>query len=249
MIEADEIVIGKDTVIGDVDVKCKRFTIGDYSKLGDGARIRGNEIKIGSHFYNSSGLTIGGGGNSGPRANLTIGDRCTLHNNFINVCEPIEIGNDVGLSPEVSLITHGFWQSVFEGHPRKFEGITIDNGVILGYRSTVLPGVTIGRDSVIGACSVVSKDIPPRVIAAGNPCKYIRDIKEPTEEEKHKMFRDMCWFYPEYIDWNYPEITIDNFTVDVLKQMHRGTESRGSDKLRDYLRKYGIRIYTERPFG
>lgn len=54
--------------------------------------------------------------------------------------------------------------------------ITIKKNVVIFYNSLVLKGVTIGENSVIGSCSVVTKDIPPNVFAAGNPAKVIRNI-------------------------------------------------------------------------
>ncbi|KAF4725178.1 hypothetical protein FOZ63_015769, partial [Perkinsus olseni] len=63
--------------------------------------------------------------------------------------------------------------------------ITIGDDVWIGGRTVVLPGVTIGTGSIIGAGSVVTKDIPAHTIAAGNPCKPIKAApKEPTDEEK-----------------------------------------------------------------
>ena len=54
---------------------------------------------------------------------------------------------------------------------------------------SVLPGVTIGSDTIIGAGSVVNKDIPSGVIAAGNPCKVIRKITE-ADKKKYPIFED-----------------------------------------------------------
>jgi maltose O-acetyltransferase len=54
--------------------------------------------------------------------------------------------------------------------------ITIENNVVIYYNSVVFKGVTIGENSVIGACSVVTKDIPPNVFAAGSPAKVIRNL-------------------------------------------------------------------------
>lgn len=65
--------------------------------------------------------------------------------------------------------------------------ITIKDNVWIGANVTVLPGVTIGENSIIGAGSVVTKDIPSNVIAVGNPCKVLRQL---TDEDKEK--------YPEY---------------------------------------------------
>ena len=67
--------------------------------------------------------------------------------------------------------------------------ITVGNDVWIGTNVSVLPGVSIGSNTIIGAGSVVNKDIPDGVIAAGVPCKVIRKI---TKEDRQK--------YSEYID-------------------------------------------------
>ena len=61
--------------------------------------------------------------------------------------------------------------------------ITVGNNVWIGAQVCVLPGVTIGDNTVIGAGSVVTKNIPANVLAAGNPCRVIREI---TEEDKNR---------------------------------------------------------------
>ena len=61
--------------------------------------------------------------------------------------------------------------------------ITVGNNVWIGANVTVLPGVSIGDDAVIGAGSVVTKNIPSGVLAAGNPCRVIREL---TEKDKNK---------------------------------------------------------------
>ena len=175
---AKSINIGKNVQFGNnISVRLKgAFSIGDYSRLGNDVQIRGNNVHFGKHMFHSSGLRIGGGGRQHPNANFKLGDRCTIHNNFINVCEPVEIGNDVGLSPETSFLTHGYWQSILEGYPASFSGIKIGNGVIIGYRSLVMMGVKIADNSVIGAQSVVTKSIKNTGIYGGVPAKFIKEI-------------------------------------------------------------------------
>ena len=63
-----------------------------------------------------------------------------------------------------------------------FLPVAISNNVWIGANVVVLPGVTIGENSVIGAGSVVTKDIPANVIAFGSPCKVYREINEHDEE-------------------------------------------------------------------
>ena len=65
--------------------------------------------------------------------------------------------------------------------------VTIGNNCWIGANSVICPGVTIGENTVIGAGSVVTKDIPANVVAAGNPCKVIREI---NEQDKLFYYKD-----------------------------------------------------------
>ncbi|WP_246160412.1 sugar O-acetyltransferase [Nocardioides humilatus] len=90
----------------------------------------------------------------------------------------ITIGDDVQIGPHVQLLTP---THPLEPGPRrdKWEGalpITIGDNVWLGGGIIVLPGVTIGADTVVGAGSVVTKDLPARVLAVGNPAKVVRSL-------------------------------------------------------------------------
>jgi putative colanic acid biosynthesis acetyltransferase WcaF len=105
---------------------------------------------------------------------LTLHDRACLGDraNAYTLGE-IEIGERATVAQEVYLSTgsHDFTQS---GMPLTVAKITIEADAFVGARAFVLPGVTIGARSVIGACSVVTKDVPPDVIATGNPCRVVR---------------------------------------------------------------------------
>ncbi|EOU3284518.1 sugar O-acetyltransferase [Vibrio harveyi] len=101
----------------------------------------------------------------------------------------IYIGDHVMIGPNVTIAT--------AGHPIEPElrrdiaqfniPVHIGNNVWIGANSVVLPGVTIGENSVIGAGSVVTKDIPANVVAVGNPCRVLREI---GEHDKEFYFRD-----------------------------------------------------------
>lgn len=92
----------------------------------------------------------------------------------------VKIGDNCQLAPNVSIYTAGH-----PVHPDSrnslYEygiGVTIGDNVWIGGNATIMPGVTIGSNVTIGAGSVVTKDIPDNVIAAGNPCRVIREVKE-----------------------------------------------------------------------
>lgn len=258
-IVAKEINIGKSIEFGrNISVMVKgEFRVGNYSRLGDDAQIRGNNIIFGEHLFNSSGLRIGGGGRQHPSANFKIGDRCTIHNNFINVCEPVEIGNDVGLSPEVAIITHGYWLSVFEGFPACFFGVNIGNGVIVGQRSLILMGITIGNFVVIGANSTVTHDLLQKGIYGGTPARFIKDIVPLNPIQRSEKLNEIIAKYMQIAKYHdikpkievaYPFVELNEFRINVETFEYEGLEDEETDDFRDYIRKWGIRVYTERPF-
>jgi len=258
-ISARSIDIGHEVSFGNnISVSVKGdFSIGDYSRLGNNVNIRGNNVKFGKHLFHSQGLQIGGGGRQHPDANFEIGDRCTIHNNFINVCEPIKIGDDVGLSQDVAIITHGYWLSTLEGYPAEFAGVSIGDGVIVGYRTIILMGVEIGENCVVGANSTVTRSIMEKGIYGGTPAKFLKEITSLSESDQIQKTEEIIENYLKIaayhnlnpdIELNFPEVHIDDFNVNFLTMEYTGQETIVTDDFRDYVRKWGIRIYTKRPF-
>lgn len=261
-IKAREIRIGEGVSFGrDVRIAVKGvFEIGDFSRIGNDSEILGNEVRIGAHLFHSSGLRIGGGGRQNPAANLAIGDRCTIHNNFINVCEPVVIGDDVGLSPETSILTHGYWLSVLEGFPASFSGVKVGSGAIIGYRSLIMMGVSIADECVVGAQSVVSRSLPEKGIYAGSPARYIKAIVPLEGEARVQKAEEIVKGYDaiaayhdvetgERLRLDYPFLHFKDFSLNMETFGYEGDEDEDTDDLRDYLRKFGIRIYTRRGFA
>ena len=110
-----------------------------------------------------------------PNALLTIGDNCGFSGTVIGCETKITIGNNIKFGAN-TLITDTDWHL---NDPRAGEPaeVVIGDNVWLGVNVMVLKGVTIGENSLIGAGSVVVKDIPANVVAAGNPCRVIKEIK------------------------------------------------------------------------
>ena len=124
----------------------------------------GYNIEIGENFYSNY--------------NLTILD-----------CAKVTIGDNVMIAPNVGIYTGG--------HPIHFEPrnagyeyafpIVIGNNVWIGGNAVINPGITIGDNVVIGAGSVVTKDIPPNVVAVGNPCRVVRDMSDKDKLYYYKQ--------------------------------------------------------------
>ena len=116
--------------------------------------------------------------------NIELGENFyTNHNCVILDCAKVTFGDNVFIGPGC-----GFYTA---GHPvdaqRRNQGleyawpITVGDNVWFGGGVQVMPGVTIGSNVVIGSGSVVTRDIPDNVVAAGNPCRILRDITEADE--------------------------------------------------------------------
>jgi maltose O-acetyltransferase len=111
---------------------------------------------------------------------LTIGADCQITAPlYADVCSPIEIADRVFIGHHVVLITTNHeigtaWQRCGGWTPAP---IRIGNGVWIGARATVLPGVTIGDGAVVAAGAVVAKDVPPNTLVGGVPAKVIRILE------------------------------------------------------------------------
>jgi maltose O-acetyltransferase len=111
--------------------------------------------------------------------NISLGDRAFLNFNCVVLdCAPVEIGALALLGPavQVSTATHPVDPRERESGLEFARPITIGRNVWIGAAAIVGPGVTIGDDSVIGAGAVVLRDVPAGVLAAGNPCRVIREL-------------------------------------------------------------------------
>ena len=138
----------------------------------------GKTINIEAPFHCDYGYNIEVGENFFANYNLTILD-----------VGKVKIGDNAQIAPNVSIYTAGH-----PVHPDSRNSgyeygiaITIGDNVWIGGNTCILPGVTIGNNVVIGAGSVVTKDIPDNVIVAGNPCRIIREI---TEKDRDFYYRD-----------------------------------------------------------
>ncbi len=122
-----------------------------------------------------------------PGAVIVVGAMSGLSGTTISCATSITIGSRVLLGSGV-LITDSDHHLVDPGRvedrragglpsPHRDDAVVVEDDVFIGARAMVLKGVRIGKGSVIGAGSVVSTDIPPGVVAAGNPCRVVRSLR------------------------------------------------------------------------
>lgn len=134
---------------------------------------------------------------------VKIGENCVVFADVKFGSEPylIEIGNNVRLTSNVKFVTHdgGMWvlRNLYKDTTiDKFGRIRIGDNVHVGWDVTIMPGVTIGSNCIIGVGAVVTKDIPDNSIAVGIPARVIETVNEYYEKSKsqfvntHGMDRD-----------------------------------------------------------
>ena len=109
-----------------------------------------------------------------PHAEILIGNNCGFSGVTIGAFEKIVISDDVKCGANV-VITDSDWH-LDDVRIKRSKPVLINKNVWIGLNTIILKGVSIGENSVIGAGSVVTKDIPANCIAAGNPCKIIKTI-------------------------------------------------------------------------
>jgi len=129
-------------------------------------RRAGGNINIEKGAYFGDGSQIEIGDNSG------IGVNC-------RACGPIKIGDNVMMGPEVIILTisHKYDRldvpMLEQGHNSP-EPVSIGDDVWIGTRAIILPGISIGKGAIIGAASIVTKDVPEYAVVCGNPAKVIK---------------------------------------------------------------------------
>ena len=137
----------------------------------------GNNCYIEPPFHANWGCNMHVGNNFYSNFNLTVVDDADIY-----------IGDNVMIAPNVIIATGTLLicPKLREKGYQYNLPVHIGNRVWIGAGTIILPGVTIGDDSVIGAGSVVTKNIPSGVVAVGNPCRVLREINEHDYEYYHK---------------------------------------------------------------
>lgn len=137
----------------------------------------GDKISVNQPFRCDYGCNIHIGNNFFANFNLTILDEA-----------PVRIGNNVFVGPNVSIFTACHPINPIERNTgiQWAEAVTIGNNVWIGGNTIILPGVTVGDNCVVGAGSVVTKNVPSNTVIGGNPARFIKAVtnnKDNTDSE------------------------------------------------------------------
>jgi acetyltransferase-like isoleucine patch superfamily enzyme len=152
----------------------------------------GQNVKL-SKFINLYGCEIGDESKIGAfveiQKNASIGKRCKISSHTF-VCEGVTIEDGVFIGHGVMFINDSYPRATAaDGNLQtevdwKVERTVVKKGASIGYGATILSNVSIGENAIVGAGSVVTKDVPPGSIVVGNPAKVLRYIDKITEVSK-----------------------------------------------------------------
>lgn len=148
-----------------------------FYRLGGMWIGKGSTIHMGAIFYNVKQISIG--------EDTIIGENTVLDGR-----ETLQIGNHVDVASEVMIYNgqHDIHDKSFKG---VFEKVYIKDYVFIGPRAIILPGVTLGKGSVVGAGAIVTKDVPDFAIVGGVPAKVIGERKN---KDLHYKLGRAAWF-------------------------------------------------------
>ena len=139
----------------------------DSRKIVDGTRIWANahvlaEAELGSDCNVCDGVFI--------ENDVTIGDRVTIKCG-VQLWDGIRLMDDVFVGPNATFTNDKFPRS--KQYPEKFDHTLVEKGASIGANATILPGIRIGLDAMVGAGAVVTKDVPAKAIVVGNPARIV----------------------------------------------------------------------------
>lgn len=201
-IKAKKIVIKPNAVL----TNCKLFSegtvfIGENSVIKENAVINAFKgINIGSRTIIDRDVIIGG--MQSQKSEIKIGEDCVvLYRSYVNTTRKILIGNNVGIGGYCLIFSHSAWQNALEGNPYKFANVIIEDNVWLPWNVTVMPGIIVGKNSTVGSGSVITKNIPSNVFAAGVPAKVIRkrETKKLSNFDKNKIMQEVLEDFIDYL--------------------------------------------------
>jgi len=156
---------------------------GEFCQIAPDVKL-GRDVSI-YHFVNLYGCEIGDGSKIGSFVEIQkgakVGDNCKVSSHTF-ICEGVTIEDEVFIGHGVNFINDKFPRATTAGGTLQtdsdwqVEPILVQRGASIGTGATILGGVSIGARAIIGAGSVVTKDVPADMIVAGNPARIIRSV-------------------------------------------------------------------------
>ena len=161
-----------------------------HNCIADDVKL-GNDVRL-SRFINLYGCEVGDETKIGAfveiQKNARVGKRCKVSSHTF-ICEGVVIEDEVFIGHGVMFINDSYPRATTSGGSLqtesdwKVERTVVKRGASIGSGATILSNISVGENAIVGAGSVVTKDVPPHAIVAGNPARILRYLKETTENQ------------------------------------------------------------------
>lgn len=188
-LRAGTLYIGKGSELS-ADIRilvAERFAVAGAARLAPGVNVLCREFVAGRLLYLGDGATVGYGGTTTSTATVRIGHRVTIgQHSILNANCPIDIGDDLGTGSYLALWTHGyhFGHGPLHGTTPTYAPVSIGRNVWLGFHVTLLPGISVGDNSVVAAGSVVTRSLPSNVLAGGVPATIRKSLEHAAVSDE-----------------------------------------------------------------
>ena len=194
-----QVSLGIGSYIIPFDNDFKKIHIADNVKIEDHVKIYAKHLYLGNDVAIKENTTIWG------RSDFRMGSYGYMDQHcLIDLRYDITLGNFSGIGADSWLYTHGVFHSVLSGAPVKFGPIIIHDRVWIAANVFIMPDITIGEDAIVGACSVVTKNVKPDSVVAGNPAREIGKTSESTRkltrEDKIQIVRKIISDFVKVFD-------------------------------------------------
>jgi UDP-2-acetamido-3-amino-2,3-dideoxy-glucuronate N-acetyltransferase len=163
----DPAVIGDNGIIGTAAVVYAGSALGTGVLVADGAAVR-EDVTVGDFTIIGRNATI--------ENKVRVGARCKIQTN-VYICAYSEIGDDCFIAPCVATSNDNY-AGRWKERTKFYKGVTVRDGGRIAVNATILPGRVIGPDGMVGAGAVVTRDVPPETVVAGNPARVFRVVPE-----------------------------------------------------------------------
>jgi acetyltransferase-like isoleucine patch superfamily enzyme len=217
IILGDNISVGEETKLGLFSIiSCCQCEIENNVDIGSFVYMKVDKITIGAQTIirennQFGGLDLG-------KSELNIGKMSHIHQRcIINTTMPVNIGSHTAIGGGSYIFTHSSWQSALDGYPCTFEKVEIGDNVWISWNVFILPGVKIGNGTLVSAGAGVTKSLPSRSLASGNPARVVIPSgmfpREPHPEEKTSLLINIIDEFGEFLKskkLNFKEVKKNN---------------------------------------
>jgi acetyltransferase-like isoleucine patch superfamily enzyme len=164
-----ELIIQDNAIVRSGSVIYLGSTIGRHFETGHNVILREENI-LGSHvkIWTNSVIDYG----------CKIGDNVKVHCNCY-IAQLTTVEDDVFIAPGVMIANEKYPTGIF--NPKRIEGSAIKQGAKIGMGSIIMPGITVGEKSLVGAGSLVTKDVPAKTVAYGSPARTVKSVDKLKE--------------------------------------------------------------------